>query len=472
MKNARKQLCMASLLSLILFAWTAAFSQLTPSADSYTNTSSPAGNFGGAATINVVSASQTGYIQFDLSVGKERLTKTHGENMKNFKTQLHMASLLSVTLLVSTAGYSQSTHSNASLSQPTIVKFDAPNAGTASGQGTFPQDNNENGAITGYSIDTEVSCHGFLRTPDGTTVSFDAPGSATFKSCQSGNAGGTWAYGINSGGEIVGTYQDEKYLAHGFLRAADGTFTTIDAPSAGRGVNQGTAGYAINPAGTVAGYYIDGNQAFHGFVRSRNGVFTDFDDPNAGSGAGQGTLVAFMNPAGAITGWYFDSGNVQHGYVRAADGTFTTIDGPGAVLSIAIGITPDGTISGYFAGADWVIHSFLRTPAGTMTFFDDPDAGTSAYQGTGAYTLNSEDTVTGLYIDASNVWHGFARDGEGVLTTIDVPGASGTRPSTINAAGAITGYYIDKNNANHGFVRTKLPPPPAGSQGRQMASQN
>jgi len=348
--------------------------------------------------------------------------------------------------------------------QPTIIEFNAPNAGTASGQGTFPQDNNENGAITGYSIDAEVSCHGFLRTPDGIITSFDAPGSATYKSCQSGNAGGTWANGINPRGDIVGYFQDEKYLAHAFLRYADGTFATIDAPGAGTEGNQGTVGYAINPAGTIAGYYIDGNQAFHGFLRSWNGVFTDFDDPNAGSGAGQGTLVAFMNPAGTITGWYFDSSNVQHGYVRAADGTFTTIDGPGAILSVAIGITPDGTISGYyFAGADWVAHSFLRSPDGAMTFFDDPNAGTSAYQGTAAYTLTPKNTITGLYIDASNVWHGFERDSEGVFTTIDVPGASGTRPSTINPFGAITGYYIDKNNANHGFVRTFLPPPPAGS---------
>jgi hypothetical protein len=345
--------------------------------------------------------------------------------------------------------------------QPTIIKFDAPNAGTASGEGTFPLDNNENGAITGYSIDTEVSCHGFLRTPDGIITSFDAPGSATYKSCQSGNAGGTWAYGINPRGDIVGYFQDEKYLAHAFLRAVDGTFTTIDAPGAGTAGNEGTVGYAINPAGTTAGYYIDGNQAFHGWVRSPNGSITGFDDPNAGSGAGQGTLVAFMNPAGAITGWYFDSGNVQHGYVRSADGTFTTVDGPGAVLSIAIGITPDGTISGYFVGAaDNVIHSFLRSPEGGMTYFDDPNAGTSAYQGTAAYTLTPKNTVTGLYIDARNVWHGFERDSEGVFTTIDVPGASGTRPSTINAVGAITGYYIDKNNAYHGFVRAKLTPPP------------
>ena len=57
----------AALLSLTLLAWTAAHGQLTPSADSYTSTASPTTNYGAAVTLNVKSASQTAYIQFDLS---------------------------------------------------------------------------------------------------------------------------------------------------------------------------------------------------------------------------------------------------------------------------------------------------------------------------------------------------------------------------------------------------------------------
>jgi hypothetical protein len=374
--------------------------------------------------------------------------------MKNLKTQLRTASLLSLALLVCTAAYGQTTPGNDSVSKHTLIKFDAPHAGTGSGQGTFPQDNNPAGAIAGYYIDANVSCHGFLRSPDGTITSFDAPGSARFKSCQAGHPGGTWAYSINPHGDIAGAYQDENFLAHGYLRAAKGTFTSFDAPGSGTEANQGTVGFAINPAGTIAGYYIDVNNAFHGFVRSRNGLITGFDAPNAGTGAGQGTLVAFMNREGAITGWYFDSSNVQHGFLRSPDGTLTTIDGPGAVSSIAIGITSDGTISGYYADANNVLHSFLRAPDGTMTFFEDRKAGTGAGQGTAAFTLNPSHMVTGVYIDASNVLHGFQSASDGALTTIDVPGAAGTRPATNNPAGAVAGYYFDQNNANHGFLWT------------------
>jgi hypothetical protein len=67
MKKLTLQLHLTSLLSLILLAGTTAHAQLTPSADAYTNTASPATNYGAAATLNVESASQTAYIQFDLS---------------------------------------------------------------------------------------------------------------------------------------------------------------------------------------------------------------------------------------------------------------------------------------------------------------------------------------------------------------------------------------------------------------------
>ena len=46
MKNLTTQLRLVSLLSLTLLAWTAAFGQLTPSADSYTNTADPNTNYG------------------------------------------------------------------------------------------------------------------------------------------------------------------------------------------------------------------------------------------------------------------------------------------------------------------------------------------------------------------------------------------------------------------------------------------
>lgn len=67
MKNLKTRLRVINLLSLILLAWTAAaYGQLTPTGDAYTNTADPATNYG-AKTLLDVESSQTTYIQFNLS---------------------------------------------------------------------------------------------------------------------------------------------------------------------------------------------------------------------------------------------------------------------------------------------------------------------------------------------------------------------------------------------------------------------
>jgi hypothetical protein len=89
-----------------------------------------------------------------------------------------------------------------------------------------------------------------------TIITFDAPGAGT-ESFQ-----GTFAFSINPAGAITGTYFDASYVGHGFLRAPDGTFTTFDAPGAGY-----TNPSSINPAGAITGYYYDASVVGHGFLR-------------------------------------------------------------------------------------------------------------------------------------------------------------------------------------------------------------
>ena len=50
-----------------VFFGNTAYAQITPSADAYTNSATPSTNFGTKPTLDVQSASQTSYIQFDLS---------------------------------------------------------------------------------------------------------------------------------------------------------------------------------------------------------------------------------------------------------------------------------------------------------------------------------------------------------------------------------------------------------------------
>jgi trimeric autotransporter adhesin len=67
MKNLTTQLRLVFLLTLVVLLSTAAYAQITPLGDSYTNTADSTTNYGAAVTVNVDGATQVGYIQFDLS---------------------------------------------------------------------------------------------------------------------------------------------------------------------------------------------------------------------------------------------------------------------------------------------------------------------------------------------------------------------------------------------------------------------
>jgi hypothetical protein len=74
----------------------------------------------------------------------------------------------------------------------------------------------DSGTIAGPYFDG--SMHGFLRTPDGSLITIDAPGSTY-----------TYATGINAGGMVTGIYA-ASYNSHAFLRGIDGAWTSFDVP--------------------------------------------------------------------------------------------------------------------------------------------------------------------------------------------------------------------------------------------------
>ena len=73
----------------------------------------------------------------------------------------------------------------------------------------------------------------------------------------------TDALGVNAAGTIVGTnYNADFSAAHGFVRAADGTFTTFDVPGAVNTYLQGTS---------------DNGNLF-GFFETPSGKYENFTD--------------------------------------------------------------------------------------------------------------------------------------------------------------------------------------------------
>ena len=214
-----------------------------------------------------------------------------------------------------------------SASTGTITAIDAPGAGTATYQGTYPDAIDAAGDISGSFTDSNNVVHGFVLPANGTITTYDAPGAGasdasrrvatsalnsklhqlsksygfSFKTrrpssplmklknlfskvgmVQSDGSGllngngsnpsGTASYGdlilngANASGEIVGVSTDGDYVFHGYLRATNGTITSINDPNAGTGEEQGTGALAINASGMIAGTYADSNSVLHGFL--------------------------------------------------------------------------------------------------------------------------------------------------------------------------------------------------------------
>jgi uncharacterized lipoprotein NlpE involved in copper resistance len=345
--------------------------------------------------------------------------------------------------------------------QPTITTIDAPHAGTMSGYGTEAIAICPAGQIAGFYADYSNIMHAYVRATDGKITTFDAPGAPGFGLGTPfptvGTSPGTYAVAGDACGMVAGYVVDARGVAHGYLRAVDGTLTMFDVPGAGTGSGQGTFAGNMSLSGElIAGYYIDSAGMNHGFLRGADGTITKFDVPAAATGPGLGTTTFWaqcINPAGAMTGSYMDANGAAHGFVRGPDGTISTFDAPGAGTSSGLGtytwaINPAGTVAGASQDNNSVYHGLPRTADGKITLFDIPGAGTGSGQGTQADGIDPAGVVTGYYTDASNVSNGYLRTADGQFTFFDAPGAGtgsgqGTFPMTNNPANAIVGYYID-----------------------------
>jgi hypothetical protein len=194
---------------------------------------------------------------------------------------------------------------------------------------TFPNGPiNLEGTVVGFYLDQNYLFHAFVRDASGRISAFVAPGS-----CTDGTPAGCYGNGdlnINVFGWSVGAVMDSNLINHGFLRSPDGKLTLFNAPGAGdSGPYQGTiwslalapdgnevAG--LNDLGAIAATYLDANDVYHGFLRGADGKFTSFDAPGADLTPGHynGTFPVSINDLGLIAGYYADASGLWHGFIR------------------------------------------------------------------------------------------------------------------------------------------------------------
>jgi uncharacterized membrane protein len=211
---------------------------------------------------------------------------------------------------------------------------------------------NSRGDIVGTYSTNVFTSHGFVRSgATGEFTTIDFPGTGELNTYTS-------VSGINDRRDLVGRWIGPICCGiHSWLKRGD-DFISFDFPGAIE-----TDATGVNSSGNVVGSYVDrdaaGNVSFHGFIWS-DGVISsvpDFPDSfliSAASG---------INSRGDIVGYYLanpPTSAFEHGYLLS-HGVFTRIDFPGAFYLTSIsGINSCGDIVGRYVTNDgYQEHGFL-----------------------------------------------------------------------------------------------------------------
>ncbi|HLW46351.1 MAG TPA: hypothetical protein VKW09_01105 [bacterium] len=216
----------------------------------------------------------------------------------------------------------------------------------------------------------------------------------------------TLVYAINNAGQIVGSYYTYQFTTHGFYRDPAGAYSTVD--YAGDASSQ-TQAMDINDLGQIVGSYYSPTGE-HGFLRGANGQYTTIDAPHPGSGFLY-TVAAAVNNFSQVAGYYYGTSGASttvslHGFLRNADGTYITVDYPTTPPAVAFtsvtGLNDLGQIVGLTYSPAY--HGFLTDAGGQFTPIDYPT--TASYYFSTPWAVNGAGMIAGTYRDGAGL-HGF-----------------------------------------------------------------
>lgn len=353
-----------TLLFLTVCGSTILYGQITPSQDAYTNTASPTKNFGGSTLLNVQSASQTTYIQFDLSSVPATYT---GANVSKAMLKLYVNS-------VTTAGSFNLDYVSGSWSESTITANLAPALGTTIVGGVNLTATN---ALDYILIDITPAVQAWLDgTPnDGIALVANSPLNASFDSKENTTNSHaaeldivfatdvTVGSGLIAGGttgnvslNLTNTCAANQVLewngsAWACASTGTGTITGVTAgPGLTGGGNSGNVPLKVdatqvpflNSANTFTGNQtVNGNLSATGVVSAASYqigsnlfAFGSYGGQNAFLGfAGNTTTNGYQNTA---TGWQALLSNTS-GPQNTADGFFALSQNTSGVANTAVG---------------------------------------------------------------------------------------------------------------------------------------
>jgi probable HAF family extracellular repeat protein len=255
----------------------------------------------------------------------------------------------------------------------------------------------------------------------------------------------SYAGGINSSGQVVGSSYTPAILLHAYVWTAQqgikdlGTF----------GGNSSSA-YAINDFGTVVGQADLPSGLFHAFSWTESGGMQDL-----GTLGGSESAAYAINNRGEIVGSAFTTGGLSHAFLWTKAGGMQDLGTLGGDGSTAYAINSNGEVvgtsqlpnnSGY--------HAFLWSQAKGMQ-----DLGTiNNFNDSSAYGINDSSKVVG-YVGGTQAFtytFGFLWSSGHHLNSLGfLEGGIQTFPVGINSFGQVVGSFADANSVSYAFLWTK-----------------
>jgi len=267
----------------------------------------------------------------------------------------------------------------------------------------------------------------------------------TYLQVQPPNALATYISGLNSQGQVAGSFINTSRQTVGYVRNVDGTYVILNPP----GSTGLTNVVGINEAGQVAGNaFINGTQTPFFWDPAQPDNYVTFSVPG-----GTSPSATAINASGQIAGDSNDSKNQTFGFLRQTDGTFSTFTlAPYlAVPYFIVGpMNKWGTILGGFFdsnGSDSAL--FLRYYGGGQKYVFG-----SSHGGLDPTAINDNGIVVGTDFPGDTTYgNAFSVDRSLTEKLIPVPfTAQGSTANAVNNAGQIVGTYIDANGASHGWI--------------------
>jgi len=265
-----------------------------------------------------------------------------------------------------------------------------------------------------------------------------------------GTLGGSssFAYDINSSGQVVGDSRTAANQIHAFVYTSSGGMHDLGTMGGGYSVAR-----AVNDHGEIVGYSNLANGVMHAFL------YTGGSLHDLGSLPGLANSMAFgVNAHGAVVGYAEKPGATlasrpSTAFLYSGSGPMQSLGTLGGANSYACGSNDAGLVVDTSTPAGASSHAFLYGGSGPLIDLDP----LGAWSSTAAYDVNNYGLIAGAATDATGASHAVVFAGSKIVDLNgQLPTGSGwvlREARAINNHGQIVGYGEHTDPVTHRMSR-------------------